>query len=89
VSVAYALGEASYSIYLVQFFTLAVVGRLGATMVWAASPGFVFAGALVVTVAVGWSCHLLLERPLILLFDRLMSSTALEEERRDVLPKDV
>ncbi len=62
VRVAAALGDASYSIYLIQFFTLAAVGRW-VQVVETLQP-VTLPLAFFTTVAAGWLCYALVERPI-------------------------
>ena len=59
-----ALGDASYSIYLIQFFTLPVIARAIHVAFEGRTPNLIFCAGLFGTLLMGYPCHRYLERTL-------------------------
>jgi len=59
-----ALGDASYSIYLIQFFTLPVIARVIHAAFQGQTPNLIFFAGFLGTLLIGYVCYLYLERPL-------------------------
>jgi peptidoglycan/LPS O-acetylase OafA/YrhL len=76
-----ALGDASYSIYLVQFFTLAVIARGIHLAFQGDAPNLIFCAGLGGTVLAGYVCHIRLERMLQRLARPWMGAATLSANR--------
>lgn len=62
--IGYGLGDPSYSIYLIQFFTLPVIARAIHVAFEGQTPNLIFFVGFVGTLLIGYLCHRYLERPL-------------------------
>lgn len=59
-----ALGDASYSIYLIQFFTLPLIGRVARSVLPGDVPNLLLVTGFAGTLAAGYGCYVALERPM-------------------------
>ena len=59
------LGDASYSIYLLQFFTLPLVGRMMFQAFDGRYPNVTLAAAVAATLVAGWLCYRYIEQPIL------------------------
>jgi peptidoglycan/LPS O-acetylase OafA/YrhL len=59
-----ALGDASYSIYLIQFFTLPVIARAIHAVFEGRAPNLIFFAGFFGTLLSGYACHRYVERSL-------------------------